>query len=685
MSVHRRPAYGCTPPRPAGHRRRRRRRRLRRRRPHRGAALRRPARPRYRRRHQGPCSTTAPRAGRRAASPRRSARATPPSSTSTTPSSPARACATRRPCGSWSPRAPTPCARLIATGARLRHATDDGELAAHPRGRPPPAPHRARGRRRHRRRDLRGRWSRRYARGGDRGHRERARARPAQGRRRPHRRASPCTSWARASATASAPSRARAVVLATGGMGQVFSATTNPAGLHRRRRGARAARRAPRSRDLEFVQFHPTVLWLGADAEGQQPLVSEAVRGEGAHLVDADGVRFMVGQHELAELAPRDIVAKGIMRRMRETGADAHVPRRPALRRRDVGARASRRSCAACRAARHRPGRPSRSRSPRPRTTPPAASAPTCTAAPPCPGLYACGEVACTGVHGANRLASNSLLEGLVFAERIAADIQPSGGRATGAGPGEPVAGVRPPATAAAGPAACAAEIQRIMTRGRGRAAQRAESLEPRPPRRCATPAWTPGRRPSRASRRGRPPTCSPSPACSWRPPRRPRGDPRLPLARGPPRARRRDWRGHLVVDPDRTDGTCTMTLRVRTRTTADAARDLEPTDLDAPAGLDPADGRRGLDPTGALARGPGGRPATSRSLATILGRRRRGTRRRGGPRATGVVAGLRGRRGGRSSRARTPRRRAAASRTATGSTPGRSAADRRPARPATC
>ena len=70
------------------------------------------------------------------------------------------------------------------------------------------------------------------------------------------------------------------------------------------------------------MQFHPTVLWLGPDAEGQQPLVSEAVRGEGAFLVDADGTRFMVGQHELADLAPRDIVAKAIMRRMQETGAE---------------------------------------------------------------------------------------------------------------------------------------------------------------------------------------------------------------------------------------------------------------------------------------------------------------------------------------------------------------------------
>ncbi|CAM5393500.1 hypothetical protein SGLAM104S_00703 [Streptomyces glaucescens] len=111
------------------------------------------------------------------------------------------------------------------------------------------------------------------------------------------------------------------MVLATGGMGQVFSATTNPS-VSTGDGVALALRAGAEVSDLEFVQFHPTVLFLGPEAEGQQPLVSEAVRGEGAHLVDADGVRFMVGQHELGELAPRDIVAKGIMRRMQEQGAE---------------------------------------------------------------------------------------------------------------------------------------------------------------------------------------------------------------------------------------------------------------------------------------------------------------------------------------------------------------------------
>src|SRR5215471_10741942 len=116
---------------------------------------------------------------------------------------------------------------------------------------------------------------------------------------------------------------ARAVVLATGGFGQVYSATTNPPvstgdGL------ALAMRAGAEAADLEFVQFHPTVLWLGPDAHGRQPLVSEAVRGEGGVLVDASGHRFMTGQHPLADLAPRDIVAKAIMSVMAETGTD-HV------------------------------------------------------------------------------------------------------------------------------------------------------------------------------------------------------------------------------------------------------------------------------------------------------------------------------------------------------------------------
>ncbi|MEV4339992.1 L-aspartate oxidase [Streptomyces sp. NPDC049590] len=213
---------------------------------------------------------------------------------------------------------------------------------------------------------------------------------------------------------------APAVVLATGGMGQVYSATTNPS-VSTGDGVALALRAGAEVSDLEFVQFHPTVLFLGADAEGQQPLVSEAVRGEGAHLVDGDGVRFMVGRHELAELAPRDIVAKGILRRMLEQGAEHMF-----LDARHFGAEMWEQRfptiLAACRAHGIDP------------VTEPVPVAPAAHYASggvrtdahgrtTVPGLYACGEVACTGVHGANRLASNSLLEGLVYAERIAADI----------------------------------------------------------------------------------------------------------------------------------------------------------------------------------------------------------------------------------------------------------------------
>ncbi|GAA2914495.1 L-aspartate oxidase [Streptomyces thioluteus] len=260
--------------------------------------------------------------------------------------------------------------------------------------------------------------------------------------------------------------RAGAVVLATGGMGQIFSATTNPS-VSTGDGVALALRAGAEVSDLEFVQFHPTVLWLGPDAEGQQPLVSEAVRGEGAHLVDADGVRFMIGQHELAELAPRDIVAKGITRRMQETGAE-HMY----LDARHFGAAmwAERfpTILAACRAHGIDP------------VTEPIPVAPAAHYASggvrtdlrgrtTVPGLYACGEVACTGVHGANRLASNSLLEGLVFAERIAADIAASH---RPAGEGVPAAETErlvAPETRFA--------VQRVMTAGAGVLRSR-ESLE---------------------------------------------------------------------------------------------------------------------------------------------------------------------------------------------------------------
>ncbi|MFJ5113747.1 L-aspartate oxidase [Streptomyces sp. NPDC088551] len=261
--------------------------------------------------------------------------------------------------------------------------------------------------------------------------------------------------------------RAPAVILATGGMGQVFSATTNPA-VSTGDGVALALRAGAEVSDLEFVQFHPTVLFLGTGAEGQQPLVSEAVRGEGAHLVDADGVRFMLGQHELAELAPRDIVAKAITRRMHERGAE-HMY----LDARHFGATMWETRfptiLAACRAHGIDP------------VTEPVPVAPAAHYASggvrtdlrgrtTVPGLYACGEVACTGVHGANRLASNSLLEGLVFAERIAADIAANRPDAAAEASGPAALPAAPDATVPLPLIApeARAGIQRIMSKGAG-------------------------------------------------------------------------------------------------------------------------------------------------------------------------------------------------------------------------
>jgi L-aspartate oxidase len=210
--------------------------------------------------------------------------------------------------------------------------------------------------------------------------------------------------------------RSRAVVLATGGMGQVYAATTNPP-VSTGDGVALGLRAGAVATDLEFVQFHPTALYLGPDARGQQPLVSEALRGEGAVLRDDAGDRFLLGTHELAELAPRDVVAKAITRVQLRDGVD-HVW----LDAREVPGLAERfpTIVARCREA---------GIDPVTELVPvtPAAHyasgglATDLSGRTTVPGLYACGEVACTGVHGANRLASNSLLEGLVFAGRIGA------------------------------------------------------------------------------------------------------------------------------------------------------------------------------------------------------------------------------------------------------------------------
>jgi L-aspartate oxidase len=211
---------------------------------------------------------------------------------------------------------------------------------------------------------------------------------------------------------------AKAVVLATGGLGQVFAQTTNPS-VSTGDGVALALRAGAKVADVEFIQFHPTVLWLGDNSKGQQPLISEAVRGEGAYLLDDKGNRFMQSVHPMAELAPRDVVAIASMRVMNETGAhhvwldvrhiEGFEKRFPTIYAscREHGIDPMKDLIPVAPASHYASGGVRVDLNGR-----------TSVA-----GLYACGETACSGVHGANRLASNSLLEGLVFSARIAADI----------------------------------------------------------------------------------------------------------------------------------------------------------------------------------------------------------------------------------------------------------------------
>ncbi len=228
---------------------------------------------------------------------------------------------------------------------------------------------------------------------------------------------------------------ARAVVLATGGAGHLYAVTTNPS--EARGHGlAIAARAGAMIADPEFVQFHPTAIDIGRDPA---PLATEAIRGEGAWLINRAGERFMLTIHREAELAPRDIVARGVFAEL-QAGRGAFLDARKA-----IGASFAQRFPAVaeyCRSAGIDPAR-------EPIPVAPAAHyhmggvATDANGRTSLDGLWAAGEVASTGAHGANRLASNSLLEAAVYAARIADDIAgapASTGTATAAPDARPTA-----------------------------------------------------------------------------------------------------------------------------------------------------------------------------------------------------------------------------------------------------
>ncbi len=213
--------------------------------------------------------------------------------------------------------------------------------------------------------------------------------------------------------------RARNVLVATGGMGQVFAVTTNPSastgdGM------AMALRAGVAARDMEFVQFHPTALW-SAGGSGQRPLVSEAVRGEGATLVDATGASVMAGVHPMGDLAPRDIVATAIAQRMRQApgGVSDHVFLDATSLGKEMLTTRFPSFVAACAAEGLDPAVDLIPVAPAAHFACGGVAA-ELDGRTALPGLLIAGEVAATGIHGANRLASNGVTEGLVAGRRAA-------------------------------------------------------------------------------------------------------------------------------------------------------------------------------------------------------------------------------------------------------------------------